>query len=117
MRADYIAEELLLEGEPGQLGVNPLAVVASAANLNGLLLPAEIVVQLGVLGLVLEALLHPGDYGGEVNVYVGDVARDDGTHSHKGKGVVDHIGICREFVLLLNVSASVKWKPEHKFGV
>ena len=67
-------EELLLESEPGQLGVDAAAAVAAAADLLRLLVTFEVVVYLGVLGFVAVAFLHARYGDGEIKVKRRDVA-------------------------------------------
>ena len=61
-------EELLLECEPADLGINSLAAVTAAADFRGLLVPFLVEIKLRVLGVVLVAFLHPGDDHGVVYV-------------------------------------------------
>ncbi len=66
--ADDGGEELLLESEPAQTRLHALGCAASASDLHRLVIAVEIVVELGVLGLVLVALFHPGHDKVEIDV-------------------------------------------------
>ena len=109
-------EELLLESEPAHLRIHPLVAVAAAADLHGLLVTFLIDVQLGVLGLVLVALLHPGNDHGIVDIYRRDIA-GDASHSYEGQVVVHHIGSLVQGVALLDVAAVREREAECHGGV
>ena len=98
-------EELLLEGEPFDLVVEALGALAAVADVLGLLVIREVVVQAGVLALVLVALLHPRDDGLEVHVDAADVARNQVLHVHEGEHLVHGIGILHKGVGFLDVPA------------
>ena len=106
-------EELLLEGEPRKLGVDAAAGVAAAADLLGLLVAVEVVVDLGVLRLVAVALLHTGNGNGEVKVEGRDVTRNDALHVHHRQEVVHGIRVLVKDVLLLDVASAGERKAHH----
>ena len=112
-RAHYSGEELLLERYPAQAGAYALGRAAAAAHLGRLLLPLEIIVELGVLRFVLVALLHARH--GDVEVYVigADVAGNDILHAHEGQEIVHFVAVVLKGVLLFDVAAALERQTEH----
>ena len=82
------AEELLLEGEPLDVVVEAFLPLTAVADVARLAVFGEVVVETGILGFVLVALLHTGNDGVEVYVDASHVAGNEVTHSHEGHGLV-----------------------------
>ena len=110
-------EELLLEGEPFDLVVETLGALAAVADVLGLLVIREVVVQAGVLTLVLVALLHPRNDGLEVHVDAAHVARDQVLHVHEGEHLVHRVGVLHQGVGFLDVTAAREREAHHDGGI
>ena len=106
-------EELLLESEPAEPVVDAAGAVAAAADLAGLLLAVEIVVNLGIGGFVLVALLHARHRDVEVDVEHVDVARDHALRPHEGEEVGHLVAVLVEGVALLDIAARGKREAHH----
>ena len=109
--AENGAEELLLESEPLDLGINSLAAVPATSDFNGFLVPGLVEIKLGILRLVLEALLHTGNGHGKIHIQAGDIARD-AVHSHEGKLVVGHVRPFFQTIALLDITTVGEIEPE-----
>ena len=106
------AEELLLEGEPLNIVVEAFLSPTAVANVGRFVVVREIVVEAGILGLVLIALLHARDNGVEVYVHTAHVPGNQMTHAHQGQGLVHRVGILDQGVLLFDI-ASVRKRQTH----
>ena len=83
-------EELLLEGEPLQVGSDLLSIASAAAHLERFLVSCEIIIQLRILALVLITFLHTRDDRLEVHVYGIHLTRDI-RHIHECQFAIHHI--------------------------